>query len=237
MFCKHLLEVHGNIKVIAPTLRNKGQKAVIIIATDGLPTSADGRMGQISNEEFANCLRLFQLLPVLIVIRLCTNDQKVVDFYNSLDQDVELQIEVIDDFQSEAIEIERHNKWLCYSLTLHRCREFGFHDPLFDAIDERALTIRELRFFIALLFNISYEDIPDPENRWTSFVDMIQKLQRDEMKQYNSRKRSMTTWIDLNELQKVFNPWFYYTLFILKVVLAVFSLFLLARSRSIIYMQ
>ena len=61
---KHLLEIHGKLKAIASNLRNKGQKAVVVIATDGLPTTVDGKMGTRAKEEFVHCLRLFQALPV-----------------------------------------------------------------------------------------------------------------------------------------------------------------------------
>lgn len=218
---KHLLEIHGKLKAIASNLRNKGQKAVVVIATDGLPTTVDGKMGTRAKEEFVHCLRLFQALPVWIVVRLCTNDQAVVEFYNNLDHEVELSVEVIDDFQSEAQEARSHNKWLCYSLPLHRCREFGFHDPLFDIIDERSLTKIELRLFCATLFDKSYIDIPDPENYWSQFIKVIRFLQRDETKQYNPVKRCMTPWIDFNELEKHYNPWSYNTYAFVKALSAV----------------
>ena len=47
----------------------------MVIATDGKPT--DGDLGEM--------LQTFKNLPVWIVVRLCTDNDKVVDYWNDLD--------------------------------------------------------------------------------------------------------------------------------------------------------
>lgn len=118
----HLREVAAQISVVAPTMHQKGLQAVVIIATDGLPTSSDGGTSDEINNDFIVALQQLQTLPVWVVIRLCTDEQAVVDFYNSLDTVLELPLEVLDDHVHEAKEIQKVNPWLNYALPLHRCK-------------------------------------------------------------------------------------------------------------------
>jgi len=79
-----------------------------------------------------------------MVIRLTTNEDKVVDFYNQLDEELEIPLEVLDDIESEAKEIlDKGNGWLTYSPLVHMLREMGTFMNLFDLLDERALTACE----------------------------------------------------------------------------------------------
>ena len=50
-------------------------------------------------------MRPLQHLPVWVVIRLCTDEDKMVDYWNSVDGEIELNMDVIDDPQGEAQEI------------------------------------------------------------------------------------------------------------------------------------
>ena len=42
-------------------------------------------------------LRPLTLLPVWVVIRLCTNEVNIVNFWNNIDKQIELDMDVIDD--------------------------------------------------------------------------------------------------------------------------------------------
>lgn len=136
---------------MADSMRVHGMEAVVILATDGLPTSPSGESSECVSEKFVQALRQLQSLPVWIVVRLCTDDQEVVDFYNSLHQALELPLEVLDDLFNEAKEIYKHNRWLNYCLPLHRCRELGYQHRIFDLLDERPLTKDEVVEFCSLL--------------------------------------------------------------------------------------
>jgi hypothetical protein len=110
----HLQNITGRIKEVAPALRERSQKVVVVIATDGLPTDPLGNVNDDVKGDFVSALKLLQAQPVWIVIRLCTQNPEVVEFYNSLDKELESPLEVLDDFLGEATEIVKLNKWLKY---------------------------------------------------------------------------------------------------------------------------
>ena len=169
---------------MAPDLRAKGQRVSISIFTDGLPSDPSGKGGPQQNNEFVDALRTLEGLPVWLVIRLCTDEESVVDFYNELDGQLELSVEVLDDFCGEGKEVYDHNPWLNYGLPLHRLRELGYSDRLLDLLDERTLTKSELRDFCTILFG--EEGIPDPNVDWKGFLKVISDLLKTENCQWVS---------------------------------------------------
>ena len=77
------------------------------------------------NQEILDALESLQGLPVFVVIRLCTDYGPIVDFYNGLDERLDLNLDVLDDHLAEANEVYEYNPWLNYPLILHRMREMG----------------------------------------------------------------------------------------------------------------
>ena len=80
------------MSAVADEMTTKGLKAVLILATDGLPTTREGLNSQASNNEFIRALRKLQTLPVWLVIRLFTDEEEVVNFYNNLDAQLEINL-------------------------------------------------------------------------------------------------------------------------------------------------
>lgn len=122
---QHIREIQREVAAMAPDLMQRGQRVAIILATDGLPTDERGIGGEVQKRLFIDAMRTLEGLPVWIVIRLCTDDDSVVEFYNDLDSQLELSLEVLDDFISEGKEVYETNKWINYGLPLHRIREMG----------------------------------------------------------------------------------------------------------------
>merc|ERR1719248_417387 len=141
-------------------LQRSGQRIVLVIATDGLPTSPYcGRTTSGDKQEFVQALRALSLLDVHIVLRLCTDDDSVASFYGDVDKEVELSLEVLDDLTAEARELRgAGNSFLTYSPLIHRIRESGTFCKVFDILDERALTQGEIYLLAQLLLRTSPSD-------------------------------------------------------------------------------
>lgn len=202
---QHVEDIYETVRAMTPSLVSEGKRVVIVLATDGLPSNTHGETSQMEKNMFSNALKKLEGLPVWVVIRLCTDDDDVVDYYNNLDEQLELSMEVLDDFVGEAKEVYHVNPWLNYALPLHRMREMGFHDRVFDMLDERALSKAELRDFCRLLFgNSSFDGVRDPEVNFSGFLEDIQNLLKKEDVQYNPVKGKVTPWIDIIKLNKIY---------------------------------
>lgn len=200
---ERVIELHDAILPMAHILKSTGQKAVVTIATDGKPTDESGYSTDFVTDMFVQALRQLMELPVWVVIRLCTDDDDVVSFYNTLDDDLELSIEVLDDFFGEAMEVYETNPWLNYGLPLHRMRESGFNERAFDFIDQRALTKTELRQFCICLFGQEkFDGVADPSVDWKGFVSDIERFNRQESNTYNPIKKKVLPWVDTHVLEK-----------------------------------
>lgn len=82
-----LEEIRRRIQAQHMELAQNGQRIVLVIATDGLPTSSSSGASTATNKsQFVEVLnRLGFELSVFIVIRLCTDDTAVADYYNKVD--------------------------------------------------------------------------------------------------------------------------------------------------------
>ena len=208
---QHIMEIHREIEALSTQLRENGQRVSITIATDGLPTDERGFGGQVHQNEFVDSLRLLEGLPVWAVIRLCTDDESVVDFYNRLDEILELSIDVLDDFVGEAKEVYDCNPWLTYSMPLHRMREMGYHDRLFDLIDERKLTTNEVRSFCILLFGYdTFDGAPDPSANWKKFVKQLERSLHTTPTHWNPVKNKAKPLVSVKKLNRLYGKscWF-----------------------------
>jgi hypothetical protein len=165
---QHIEDIRQSVMELEPMLREDGCRVAIVLATDGLPTDDRGHGGPVIQQQFVEALRGLEGLPVWVVIRLCTDEDEVAKFYNGLDGQLELSLEVLDDFLEESKEVHEHNPWLSYALPLHRLREMGYHDRVFDLLDERRLTTEELREFCSALLidGGTSAGLPDPSADW-----------------------------------------------------------------------
>eukprot|EP00584_Thalassiosira_punctigera_P012876 CAMPEP_0172552070 /NCGR_PEP_ID=MMETSP1067-20121228/43612_1 /TAXON_ID=265564 ORGANISM="Thalassiosira punctigera, Strain Tpunct2005C2" /NCGR_SAMPLE_ID=MMETSP1067 /ASSEMBLY_ACC=CAM_ASM_000444 /LENGTH=412 /DNA_ID=CAMNT_0013339985 /DNA_START=219 /DNA_END=1454 /DNA_ORIENTATION=+ len=211
---KHVWEIAQSVRELEPQLRADGCRVAIILATDGLPTDERGYGGRAIQEQFVEALRGLEGLPVWVVVRLCTDEESVVTYYNELDSQLELSLEVLDDFLEEAKEIDEHNPWLNYALPLHRLRELGYHDRVFDMMDERPFTHEELRQFCTMLLvdKSPSDELPDPSADWDEFSKTVKNLLAKQQGQWNPIKRKVAPWIDMRKMDKIYGEkrWYHF---------------------------
>lgn len=221
---RHLNEIYATITPMKASLEKSGKKVVVCLATDGIPTDDRGYQNYATKNNFERALRrLMRELPVWMVVRLCTSEEQVLEFYQGIDEQLECNIEVLDDYLDEAKEIYKFNPWVTYGLPLHRCREMGFHHRVLDLLDERTLTLDEVLVLLRLLFDKQLSC--DPHVDWDGFLEEVQKeiLPLEEFT-YNPIRKRLTPWLDLNKLQRTYGPsrlrtnW-YFALFIMFVAL------------------
>lgn len=81
-----------------PRLLSEGKHVTFVLCTQGVPTDSRGRT---EYEEFTQVLGKLSKLPVRIVFRLCTDDEKVMDVYNTLDSKFDF-CDVLDDYWGEV---------------------------------------------------------------------------------------------------------------------------------------
>ncbi|KAL3816436.1 hypothetical protein ACHAXA_000086 [Cyclostephanos tholiformis] len=204
--CPLSTQVHKITKIIselAPALNAHDQKVTVVICTQGFPMDEHGSSTRTIQQEFWSELKALSKLPVKLIIRLCTDNKDVIDFYNILDRRTE-SIDVLDDYWGEAMEVHLYNPWLTYGIGLHRLREAGLLPKIFDVLDERPLTLDQLHEFCRIFF-IGDEgciDLPHPrKSSWENFFQALKVLMDKEKSQWNPVKKKVMPWIDMEKLQ------------------------------------
>ena len=139
--CRHIREVTDKIRSMEGQLRAAGQKACVIIATDG--ESSDG--------DIITAMQPLRALPVWVVVRLCTDEDRIVEYWNNIDSQLELDMDVLDDLSGEAGEVNENNSWLTYAEPMHRLREFGVLIKEIDMMDSNKLSLDQIRRFCAIM--------------------------------------------------------------------------------------
>ena len=201
----HINEIREEVEALAPSLRADGQKVAIILATDGLPTNPPGVPLGNERKNFVAALRSLEGLPVWIVIRLCTDSQRIVNYYNDLDSELELSIEALDNYRDEALELYGPNLWLNYTIQLHCMQEMGFQEQYFDFWDERTLTLTELNEFCVMLFGEkNFGGAPTPEQNLKEFCKAIKGMAKKESLVFHPVRYVMKEVVSVTKIKSVY---------------------------------
>ena len=201
---EHIQAIISIIEPLNDTLKGGGKKVSIVIATDGLPTNIYGEATKHAKDSFLAEIQTLRRLEVILTVRLCTDEKIVVDFWNKSDAVDEVQLDVLDDYESEAKEVYNKNPWLTYGLPLHRLREMGFEAKVVDELDEIPLSLTSLCEFLRILFgNVA---LPDPKLDWRNFCHQLEEYLLQERVQYNPIHKKMMPWIDMKILRKLYQP-------------------------------
>mmetsp|Transcript_3720 Transcript_3720/g.6156 ORF Transcript_3720/g.6156 Transcript_3720/m.6156 type:complete len:293 (+) Transcript_3720:431-1309(+) len=193
--CAQINAVVKSILSVVDVLRANNQKVTVMIATDG--ESSDGNV--------ADALRPLTNLPVLVIVRLCTSEQAVVDYWNNIDNQLELDIDVLDDQLGDAKQVAQFNGWLIYGEPLHRLREFGASMKEMDIIDESTVSSEQMRVLCSFLFlGGDAKDLPHPGVDWHAFTAKIKVLNVSVPPVYDPLTNSMKPWVDIKRLNSIY---------------------------------
>lgn len=175
-------------------LRSNHQMASLTIATDG----------RASDGDLSNHLNKLKNLPLWTVIRLCTDEDSVVNYYNDIDQVVELEMDVLDDLGGECEEVMTNNAWLNYAEPMHRLREFGIHRKEIDLLDEAVLSGDQLCGTLAIV--LGPDNYPHPQVDLEALVNKVNEKLAREPQAFNPKYKKFKPWIDVKALIKSYGP-------------------------------
>ena len=132
-----------NLKQLLLIVQKLQHDQTITGATEPTPSHvllySDGEASDGSNEDVVKTLKSFSHLNVSFTVCLCTNEEKVVAYWNKIERDVELPLDILADWPMEADEVYEHNPWLCYGKPLHQLRQCGLGETFLDRLDEHPL--------------------------------------------------------------------------------------------------
>jgi len=195
--CQQLSEVIECIREQEEELRSTGRKACVVIASDG--ESTDGNL--------VDAMRPLQDLPVWVVVRLCTDEDEVVQYWNNVDSQLELEMDVLDDLMGEAKEVTDANPWINYGDPMQKLREFGASIKEMDLLDESTLSSEQMRVMCSILVATGEaKALPHPDEDWFTFLAALKDRNAATDKIYDPLSKSMQPWINLKEMQKTYGP-------------------------------
>ena len=191
-----VMKVVSMVEPVQHELRRRGEQVAVIIATDGMPNNS---------RSFVNAMQTLQTLPTWVVVRLCTDDDSVVEYWNSLDAMLEAPLEVLDDVSGEADEVYAHNPFLTYAPPLHLARLFGIDAKVYDALDEARLLPSQIKELVEDMLGCAA--LPEPELDRAQFVDAVREaLGERPTLVVDPRSGKMKPWFDLALLDRSLRP-------------------------------
>jgi hypothetical protein len=139
--CKAVNEVVTKMRAMEAGLRESGKKALLVILTDG--ASSDG--------DVVAALKPLEGMPVQIIIRVSTDDNVVIEYWNNVNTSIDINVLMLDEIEHEGVQIEEVNSWLTYGPALHRAREYGAALSFLDNVDYCQLSQEDIKSTVQML--------------------------------------------------------------------------------------
>ena len=101
----------------------------------------------------------------------------------------------MDDLEGEAAEVNEAQPWLTYGAPLHRLREWGTSNKLFDLLDERPLAQHELPGFASLILGeAACDGLPHPSLDWAGFLKALDQAQASAKEVWDPARKRARPW-------------------------------------------
>ncbi len=198
--CRHIFEITQEIRSMEAKLLREQQLVHVTIATDG----------EASDGDIYEALRPLTMLPVKILIRLCTSEEKVVNFWNKVKEDIENRIDVLDDLRSQSVQVSHHNSSLTYGEPIHRMREFGMSTNLFQIMDSVELSPEYFSTFCELIYGKEkVRHLIPAECNMAKFLDQLEELHNNHddprsLQTFCVQNNIMKNWVSLKQARYIY---------------------------------
>jgi hypothetical protein len=148
--------------------------------------------------------------PVQIVLRLSTDEERVVRVYQNLtahNQQLHDHLQVLDDYVSECSQVQIQNPWLHYGYPLHLCREEGIRINILEALSRRPLLATEMYDVVRLIFGEFVDPIAQYHSQQRDCTEFRKKVERWNKQAgvlWNPIKKKFVPWMDLKKIDKIY---------------------------------
>lgn len=189
--CRQLYEISEQLRNMENELRASNKKALLIIMTDC--ESSDG--------DIVDVLKPLEGLPLQIIIRICSHEKEIIEHWQHINAQLDLEIYVLQNIKAEADIVTENNSWLTYGEPLHRLREFGVMISAIDKLNLRQLSKLEIRTVAQILVGSATKPLfPDPNDHWDLFVTSVCDSSDSSSKVFCPLNHRAVSWIINEEL-------------------------------------
>lgn len=196
----NIKEIFVHLNGMRETLEHSKKHVSVTISIDkivSLPREESPEEREMDSlQTFIDAVKKLESLPIQIVINLN-------ETMESLSKRISLELEttrVVHKYLTEAEKVYKHQKWLNYTIPLHKCRKMGCSNTILNTLPSQKLTLDELKSFCQLICND--ESFPDPTDEWSDFIQALELALSFENDQWNPVKRKDIPWINIEKLKK-----------------------------------
>jgi len=167
------------------------------IVTDGQPDHRGSFESEIR--------RLAKEHKIFLTFNMCTDDDSIVEYYNSLDEKLGTEVsgcDVLDDYEAEGKEIrDSGNSFFIYTHALHVCRMAGCSSKEADMMDEGEMPLHSCLALIDQLLRIPADQRLQDANDYSAYIQRVAALAA-ETPTYDPRLKSVRPLVDAKAIER-----------------------------------
>jgi len=184
-----------NINKNSALIHARNKKAHVVITVDNIPIDINviGILNELIKKTFVH-----------VTIRLCTDDTKVIDYWQYINELSGYKLYILNNIYVKINKVLQYNPWFTYCEKIHRIYECGDLIELFYYIDEQPLTISEIHHFSEYLID---KYLPNPKYSLDNFMLNL-KTEINKLKMViNPINKKHGFWININKINNINSNW------------------------------